>query len=814
LAAVYEGDGRQQVFTDEDLAKGIKLDILGELDPKKYKGKVIKLSPTQIGAYRAWQTSTKNMKDRVIEAIDKLTYLPYENKPWIAKLKATVKKHEMHRARQKAVETKKGKRTDFSELSESEIPPRMKDEDKAEFVRAFNKILPKQVKIASLRRLMGEVVGYAPRVRQGKYVVTTYDMDGNTLWSNRTEKEKETKGFIDEQIKRQRDLGFEFGKDFTVNKEVQDKASEFIFDQIQAVSVERFINKALNQAKTNDKISEDDITAVTEEMITLLTDEFKQRGFASRMMKRAEGFPIGGYDISNIKRRYAEYISGASGYITKQIAAFESADLLRGIDITSKPDLYEDLAKYSGDMLRNTTRLDRISGRVRTAAFVWYLAGQLKSPMVNFTQNWILGIPLLEKQMGKGAKGLYHRAMYDVARRNYTDQEKEFMVEMQGRGITGDQLTKEITGQTVAESGKLYQTAVNILATPFSLSEVYNRKVSGLAQFRAAIAAGDNYRTAFDKSRKFIFNVHFLYGKLNAPSGARGGTPGAAILRTSLTFRNYTFNFIHAMKGLLNERDFSTVAKAMTYMALLGGASALPFLDGFLDMLERITGISWRKNVKKEIEDAGGEILANVAIQGLPALIGADIGGSLRIHFPDVTNPAKLIEESVFGVYAGLGLKAVNSIKAASTGQIVRAFEIASPTFLERPMKAYRQSQSGLTTTRGKVIQDPTGKPIVPSAGENIATALGFRPSRLARMSDHYRQFGNIKKFYQDWRGDIYTKFKLQKTFEGRQKVIQEVMEYNREAQKQKGAVVMITTTQLKNSLKQRVDKRFAAFSR
>jgi hypothetical protein len=230
-------------------------------------------------------------------------------------------------------------------------------------------------------------------------------------------------------------------------------------------------------------------------------------------------------------------------------------------------------------------------------------------------------------------------------------------------------------------------------------------------------------------------------------------------------------------------------------------------------MLERLTGISWRKNVKKELENVGGEVLANVGIQGLPALIGADIGGSLRIHFPDVTRPGKLIEESVFGVYEGLAMKAVNSIKAASTGQIARAFEIAAPTFIERPLKALRQMDDGLTTVRGKVIKDPTGKAIMPTTAENIATGLGFRPSRLARMSDHYRQFGNIKKFYSDWRGDIYTKFRVAKTFDERQKVIQEVMNYNRRAGEQKGAVILIQSKQLRQALKQRQDKRFAAFS-
>lgn len=812
LMAIYEGDAGNIEISEEKLRKGFSLDNLGQLD-KKYRGKTFKLNDSQVAAYKAWQTSMKNMRERVLDAIDKLTYLPWQNKPWLEKLKSVVKNHELQRHRQRKVETDQGKRTDFSELNEKDIPQHMKPEHVKEFIDAFNKVLPKQIRISTLRRKMGEIKGYAPRVRTGKYVVRTFDNESNVLWHDRSEKESDTRGFIDSQKKRMEEQGFVYGEDFIVSKEVEDKASEFIFDQIQAVSVERFINKALNQAKTKEKISEADIDAVSEEMIIALTDEFKRRGFASHMMKRRRGFPIGGYKIENIKKRYAEYVSGASGYITKQVAAYEYANLLRTIDINSKPDLYEDIAKYSGDMLRNQTRLDRISGRVRTAAFIWYLAGQFKSPVVNFTQNWILGIPLLEKTLGRGAKGAYHKAMYDVARRKYTDQERTFMKEMQERGITGDQLTQEIMGATQAEAGKIYEATIKKLGIFFSLSEIYNRKVSALARFRTAIEQGDSYRDAFDKSRDFVIDVHFLYGKLNAPSGARGGTPGSAVLRTSLTFRNYTFNFLHAMKDLLSERDFKTVAKSMTYMALLGGLSSLPFLDGFLDMLERNFGWSIRKEVKKELEDGGGEILATAGIQGLPALLGADIGGSLRIHFPDVTSPGKLIEESVFGVYEGLALKAVNSGRAALSGQIVRAFEIAAPVFVERPLKAIREGRAGLTTIKGKVIKEPTGRQITPTITDSVITGLGFRASRLARLSDNYRQFKNIEKFYSDWRNDIYTAFRLAKTFEARQDVIEEVMQYNRAATDEGGAVSLIRATQLKNALKNRTNKRFLAFS-
>ncbi len=806
LEVIYEGDGANREFTDLELSKGIKLTTLGELD-NKFKNKTVKLSEKQKGAYKAWVKSSKAMRARLVEAIDDMTYRAYKGKPWEADLKDLVKHHEETRRN-----TKEG-----TSLTEGEIPGKLDEEQRDEFRKAFNKVMPRQIRIAELRRQIGEIKGYAPRVREGRFAVkaiTIPDSEGNiqTLWHERTDKERETRGMIKEQIDKFEKQGLKHGVDFTVTKELNDKASEFIFDQIQAVSVERFINKALNRAKTGEKISNADIEAVTTEMITLLSDEFKSRGFGSTMMKRQRGFPIGGYKIDNIKTRYASYISGASGYMTKQTAAYDYANLIRSIDITKTPDLYEDIARYSGDMLRNQTRLDRVSGVVRSAAFVWYLAGQLKSPVVNFTQNWILGIPLLEKTMGKGAKGAYHKAMADVARRKYSADERKFIDEMAAKGITGDQLTKEITGQSESEAGKSLTNTVRMLALPFSLSEIYNRKVAGLAAYRAFKEKGLKGEELFAATRKFVFDVHFLYGKLNAPSGARGGSPGAVILRTSLTFRNYTFNFIHSLKDMLSERDFKTVAKAMTYMALLGGASALPFLDGFLDMLERITGTPWRKNVKKELENVAGPVLANVGVQGLPALLGADISGSLRIHFPDVTQPGKLIEESVFGVYEGLALKAAKSVQAVGTGQFTRAFETAAPVFIERPMKAFRERE-GMTTTRGKPIQLPTGQQIEPTVGESIATGLGFRPSRLARLSDNYRQYGNIKKFYMDWRSKIYTEFRLATTAEGRQKVIQQVVEYNREASAHDGAITTIGITQLKQALKLRIDKRFAAFS-
>jgi len=573
------------------------------------------------------------------------------------------------------------------------------------------------------------------------------------------------------------------------------------------------MDKAIRRLESKENITEEELDGIRESMTQALADELKERGFGAHMMKRRRGRAIGGYQITGGKKIFAGYVGGMAGFITKQRAAYEHGQLLSTIDIAKKPKLYEEIAIYSRNLLRNQTRADLISSRIRTSAFMWYLSGQIKSPAVNFTQNWILGVPTLGK-FTTGARRKYNKAFFDVARRNFSEEEKAALKEAAERGITGDQLMQDIYGETLSQAGKKLTKLLKVLSWAFSASEIYNRKAAFLARFRAGIEKGETRQQAFDGARSFVFDVHFLYGKENQSLIASGGTPFSNAIRTSLTFRNFTFNYLNALKHHIGDANLMLVGRSLAYLALLGGLSSLPFLDDWLDMFERFTGVSIRRQVQKELKGIGGDVLAEVGTFGLPALLGVDLSGSLRIKFPDVTDPGRLFQETAFGVYGGLATKGLDATKALWDGQALRAMEFGSPVFIEKPLKALRLSKEGGITKSGKTIFTGEGKPLEVSDREAFTQALGFRPSKLAFESGKFRQFTNVESFFRNRRASLFRRLRFAKNKAERKAVLEAIREYNKEARKLKGAVPLITSKSLRRTQQEIPSKRFRAFSR
>jgi len=92
-------------------------------------------------------------------------------------------------------------------------------------------------------------------------------------------------------------------------------------------------------------------------------------------------------------------------------------------------------------------------------------------------------------------------------------------------------------------------------------------------------------------------------------------------------------------------------------------------------------------------------------------------------------------QDTIYGVYGGLTKKGINAMNAGERDDYLRALEFASSAFIEALLKAYRMSEAGVATPRGKIITDGQGKPIRLESGEGVAQAAGFRPERLARIS-------------------------------------------------------------------------------
>jgi len=125
--------------------------------------------------------------------------------------------------------------------------------------------------------------------------------------------------------------------------------------------------------------------------------------------------------------------------------------------------------------------------------------------------------------------------------------------------------------------------------------------------------------------------------------------------------------------------------------------------------------------------------------------------------------------------------------KAVKRDDYLRALEFASPSFMEGILKAYRMTDQGAMTPKGKIMTDEKGKPIKLRAGEATAQAVGFRPERLAAVSQEHWTMKNVQAYFSDRRDDIYAKYRLAKTDEDRRGILRDITKFNLEARKYQG---------------------------
>jgi hypothetical protein len=304
--------------------------------------------------------------------------------------------------------------------------------------------------------------------------------------------------------------------------------------------------------------------------------------------------------------------------------------------------------------------------------------------------------------------------------------------------------------------------------------------------------------------------------KANLPSVAAGGDVGSQFLKTAYTFRRFTHNYLlrlhHSFKGEDGKLALDVMTRSLAYVALLAGLPAIPFLDDLLDEWEKFFETPVRSNMRKTLRETGGPVLEKMGMAGIPALMGIDISGSLKIGVPLMGSGTP--QDTIYGVYGGLTRKTLNSMNATEREDYLRAIEFASPAFVEAVLKAYRMSETGVTTPRDKIITDEQGKPIRLGAREGVAQAAGFRPERLARISGGHWTMENVRRHFKEKRDNLYSRYRLARTPEARRGVIRDMQKFNMDARKYWGVIPPITATSMGHATQQKQEKPFMGFRR
>jgi hypothetical protein len=706
-------------------------------------------------------------------------------------------------------------------------------------------------KISEMRKNIGRVVAYFPRVRErgekklrliedkvkkkedGMEEVVEQEHWMNTYTSER-EYVKAVKSVLDNPKYSENGKlkpGLRFAKpESAVN------TPEFVYSGVTDINLMKVFSDALERAKNGEKggILEEDWDALKKPLIDSMTEVLQSRGWGSRQIRR-QAETVKGYKETGLQNVLRDYISGFSGMVSKQTAAKDYLEFMAdkgGID----PKLYDDLAQYGKDNLRNEDSRDKLIGHAKTAAYLYYLGGIMRQPIVNLTQNFTMGAPMLDKWMRdnkvKGSASIsLVKAMKDVAKDklnggkgdSFKDEPliRKMLQELHIEGATQDQYTNEVLGHLEGRAGAAFSKITRFITLPMAETETLNRQAASVAMFRTAypemikkgLKPEDAYTEAKQVAKEYTLDAHNYYGKANYPRLIAGGETTQIAGKGAYVFRSFTHNYAMWM---LQQADWKARAMSLGYLAAFGGLASLPFVKDIMDEIEKRTGFNIKKKVHDSLKGVGGETLAQLGMYGLPTVFGANISGSLSIGAPGMGQGTP--SDTVFGVWGGLAKKVQNASQSASVGDYTRATEDIAPEALRSALAAYRLATSPATTRTGKPLYDKNGKPLQLGAGEAAIRALGIQPAEFAQQSSEARSVQVIEKYFADRHQSIINQFQVarnKKDPAAMKELIQAVKNFNQDI-KDKDVVGLIKPMKLNQATKpvaptkkQRAEQRY-----
>ena len=643
----------------------------------------------------------------------------------------------------------------------------------AAFLRAYNKMAAMSdladTDLEIYRTEFGNIHNYFPHQRTGKYFVVA-KVGKETVFRKHfdvpfgSSVREEWAKIVAEHRKDFPDATWEDPR------EAQKLPDDILGAPIDPEAMEQIISAAASRLGDSEQAER-----VRSTLLSGVADVLKARGFGAHGIHRQN---IPGFETQDVKGVLYSYMAGLNGWLTKMEAAADFARALGKIDASASPRLWEYAAQYTKDMLRNSDQIDRITGNIKSVAFAWYLGGNIKTAVVNLTQNAVVGVPRLQQYV-TGGGGHWLKSAMDTIGLTYsgkglhgakklTAEEAAMLQELYGNSVITDAYMEEIRGQISASpSLRMWERFTRLLGWPMSKVEIFNRASLALAAYRAArvgafktkalkeygLEPGQKmtHEQARDFAAMLVRDTHFEYGRGNQPEFLRSNVAGR-MLSPVFTFRSFGANILNLWwRALLYEgkEGRAFVGKSLGATVALGGLTAFPFYATLAALCAAASGDDedWTAKIRNALP--ANNLLRDVACYGLPSLLGVNIGGSLRMETPftEGMKRGETFKEAMtesLGDLLGIPYDlAVNKpskfLEARRFGADYRAVEALVPTFVANAMQAWRLSTEGQTTLRGRPINSP-GQPGARklSTGEAFGKALGFQPTSSTKSYEAY----------------------------------------------------------------------------
>ena len=625
------------------------------------------------------------------------------------------------------------------------------------------------VAIQEFRTQIGHIHNYFPHHRYGDYFIQGKDKKGEVVYREHFDAlhkryaRRHFENRLEALKKEYPDTVF----DLDENTKLPDEAFGRVLDP---EAMEQVIKAALS--KVSDKEQAERIAEVLHESVA---DVMKSSGWGSHAIGRKN---IPGFEKDDLFRVLYDYKSGLTGWLTKMESSKDFAEALGKINAKAHPQEWSYTSQYVKDMLRNGDRVDRTVGTIKSAAFAWYLGGNIKTAVLNLTQNVIVGVPRLQMDVEGGARayidGAQKQIVNQYARRftgdkgkGLSEEEARLIQDLYGDALITDAYMEEVRGQvTGGPSTRLWNKLMKVMGYPMSVAERFNRGSLALAAFRAArdgkmkAAARKRYgvegeKATYEQAKAFAEEVvrdsHFVYGKTNAPELLRSSTAGRG-LGAAFTFKTFTANLLGLWSWALRTQGKEgaiMVAKGLGATAALGGLVSLPFYATLMALFQAATGDDddWTEANRKQLPQS--TMLRDLVCYGLPAGAGVNLGGSLKMELALTGGmqkggtPKEVLTEGIgdiIGIPWDMFVERPSKVmEAMRADNYWRAVEEVVPTAVSNGMKAWRLATEGQKTLKGRDINDPGEQGARKlSSGEAFGKLLGFQPVSATRSYDAY----------------------------------------------------------------------------
>jgi hypothetical protein len=383
-----------------------------------------------------------------------------------------------------------------------------------------------------------------------------------------------------------------------------------------------------------------------------------------------------------------------------------------------------------------------------TASYFMYMAGNISSALINLTSLPMLVWPMIGGKFGfdKATTAMINAGKVATNDWSKNPKYKNLYNTLTDHAQLEHTMARELLEgrrQTTDEFNSLKAKILDGLSIPLAVTEKYNRATTAIAAYDLAKQSGMNENDAVQYALTTVKDVHTSGLAATGPKWMQTG-----LGRMFFTFKSFVWNSAFIMARAFHQAyaGESPAVRKAAQRQLIGtvgmatafaGAKGLPFYGAASTLATMIAALFGDDDepfdFDAEMREFFGEALYKGAFNYFTNLELANRAGiATDLLFRD--DPKGVAEhgyvlsalQQAIGPIGSIAVNTGNAFNMFSDGNVGRAIETLSPSFLRNGIKGTRYLVEGATTLKG----DPVMEDI--SAYNSLMQVIGFSPADLS----------------------------------------------------------------------------------